>query len=100
MLRDIVEVKPLPDFHLWIKFDDGVSGKADLKKLVSFKGVFAPLKDEREFARVSVHPEYFVVCWPNGADLDSEVLYSLVTGKPITLGNGVEVSYNNDSAHV
>jgi len=96
MLRDVVEVKPLPNFRLWIKFDDGASGEADLKKLIDFKGVFAPLKDEREFVKVSVHPEYFVVHWPSGADLDSEVLYSLVTGKPITLGDGTVISIDHN----
>jgi hypothetical protein len=99
MLRDVVEVKPLPGHNLWIKFDDGVSGKADLKTLLGFKGVFAPLKDEQEFAKVYVHPELGVVCWPGGQDLDSEVLYALVTGKPITLGDGTIVSVQDDRVH-
>ncbi len=100
MLRDVVEVKPLPDHRVWVKFDDGVSGEADLKKIIRFRGVFAPLQDEQEFAKVSVHPEYFVLCWPNGADLDSEVLYSLVTGKPIVLNDGTQISYPFGDAHV
>jgi hypothetical protein len=100
MLRDVVEVKPLPDYRVWIKFDDGVCGEADLKKIIRFRGVFASLKDEREFAKVSVHPEYCVLFWPNGADLDTEVLYSLVTGKPITLGDGTQIPYDFGDAHV
>ena len=100
MLKDVVEVKPLPAYQLWLRFDDGVTGKADLKTFLSFKGVFAPLKDEREFAKVSVNSELGVVCWPNGVDLDSEVLYSMVTGKPITLGDGSVVSIHGGNAHV
>jgi len=30
-----------------------------------------------------VNPELGIVCWPNDADLDSDVLYAKVTGQPI-----------------
>jgi hypothetical protein len=100
MLRNAVEVKPLPDLRLWIKFDDGVTGEVGMKDIVRFKGVFAPMKDEKEFAKVFIHPEFFVVSWPNGADLDNEVLYSLITGKPIMLGDGTEIRYEREPAHV
>ena len=48
-----------------------------------FTGVFAPLADEAEFARVRVDPELGTVVWPGGADLDPDVLYAAVTGEPI-----------------
>jgi len=57
----------------------------DLKALVDFTGVFAPLSDPGEFARVQLERELGTACWPNGADLDSDVLYEAVTGKPIDL---------------
>ena len=83
MFVDVVSVRPLADYHLEIKFKDGVEGVVNVKKLVDFTGVFEPLLDEKEFAKVSVNEELGVVCWQNGADLDSDVLYSLITGKAI-----------------
>jgi hypothetical protein len=83
MLHDVVEVSPVGDHRLRLRFDDGVEGEIDLAPTLTFDGVFAPLKDPRYFARVSVEPDGGTICWPNGADLDPVVLYSLVTGKPI-----------------
>jgi hypothetical protein len=83
MLHDIVEVRPLGAYRLHLRFDDGAEGAIDLSKEIRFEGVFAPLEDQAYFARVRVHPELGTICWPNEVDLDSEVLYSLVTGKPI-----------------
>lgn len=99
MLKDIVEAKALPNHRLWVKFDDGVEGELDFASLTKFRGVFAPLSSQKEFEKVSVNAELGVVCWPNGADLDTEVLYSLVTGKPITLNDGTVVPFNHDPTH-
>jgi hypothetical protein len=51
--------------------------------MVQFTGVFEPLDDPKFFAQVKVNTELGTVCWPNGADLDSNVLYSKLTGVPI-----------------
>ena len=83
MLTDITDVRPLDDYRLDLRFEDGVRGSVDVAKLVRFEGVFAPLKSLDEFQRVRVNPELGTVYWPCGADLDPDVLYSLVTGKPI-----------------
>jgi len=85
MLKDIVKVKPLKDFHLWLEFEDGANGEVDLRKLIKFKGVFEPLKDEAFFAKVSVNPEWGTIFWPNGADLDPDVLYSMVMREEIQI---------------
>jgi hypothetical protein len=83
MLKDIIKVKPLKDFHLHLEFEDGAKGEVDIRKLVKFKGVFVALKDETFFAKVEVNPEWGTIFWPNGADLDPDVLYSMVTGEEI-----------------
>jgi hypothetical protein len=46
--------------------------------------VFEPLKDPSYFARVRVDQELGSVVWPNGADLDPDVLYCRVTGTPVS----------------
>jgi len=83
VLKDIIKVKPLKDFHLQLEFEDGVKGEVDIRKLVKFRGVFESLEDETFFARVDVNPEWGTIFWPNGADLDPDVLYSMITGEKI-----------------
>jgi hypothetical protein len=83
MLKDIVAVQPLEDYRLQLHFEDGVSGVVDVAELISFTGVFAPLLEREYFMRVRVNPEIGTICWPNDADLDPDVLYSLVSGEPI-----------------
>lgn len=83
MLKDVVEVRPLPAYRLYVWFEDGVAGEVDVAALARFEGVFAALRDPKFFAAVAVHPELGTVMWPNGADLDPDVLYARVTGKPI-----------------
>ena len=46
-----VAVKPLPDFRIWIRYDDGVEGIVDLSDLAA-GGVFAAWND-RQFLRPS-----------------------------------------------
>jgi hypothetical protein len=78
MLVDVVEVRPREPYRLWLKFDDGVEGEADIAALVNFDGVFEPLKAPEFFAAVRVEPALGTIVWPNGADLDSTVLHAAV----------------------
>ena len=83
MIKRVVEVRPLGGHRLFIRFDDGVQGEVDLGTMIQFDGVFAPLKDRAHFEQVRVNPELGTVCWPSGADLDPDVLYARITGKPL-----------------
>ena len=81
MLKDIIEVRPLEGCRL--RLEDGMAGDIDVSELIRFEGIFAPLRDPHFFEQVRVHPELGVICWPNGADLDSDVLYARVSGTPV-----------------
>ena len=83
MLVDVVEVRPGDGHRLFVRFQDGVQGEIDLEQMVRFEGIFEPLRDPARFAEVRVDAELGTVCWPNGADLDPDVLYAKLTGKPI-----------------
>ncbi len=83
MLKDIVEAKPLDGYRLFLRFEDGAEGEVDLAKTIRFEGVFAPLLDRAKFLQVRVNAELGTICWPNGADLDPDVLYSCATGEAI-----------------
>ena len=85
MLKDIVEVRPLGGYRLYLRFEDGVAGELDLTGRLRFEGVFALLRDPAVFAQVRIHPELGTVVWPNGADLDPDVLYTELSGTPIAV---------------
>ncbi len=85
MLKDIVEVKPLGGYRLYLRFEDGVAGELDFAGRLRFEGVFASLRDPAVFAQVRIHPELGTVVWPNGADLDPDVLYSELSGVGIAV---------------
>jgi hypothetical protein len=55
----------------------------DVSRLITFEGVFALLRDPARFAEVRLLREMGTIGWPNGADLDPDVLHAAVTGKPV-----------------
>ncbi|MFN2316411.1 MAG: DUF2442 domain-containing protein [Gemmatimonadales bacterium] len=64
---------------LRLVFADGVAGELQLASVVQGGGpLLAPLRDPAFFALVRVDPEAGTVVWPNGADLDPDVLYHAV----------------------
>lgn len=81
-MERIVAAEARPGYRLWLRFTDGAEGIVDLTHLVG-RGVFAPWKDPAEFSKVRVDPSTRTVFWPGGIDLDPDVLYSRVTGKPL-----------------
>jgi hypothetical protein len=80
-----VEVHAVGGHRLFLRFADGVTGEVDLDRLVRWEGVFEPLRDPANFAQARVDAELGTVVWPGGADLDPDVLYAAVTGRPIAL---------------
>jgi hypothetical protein len=94
VLKDIVAVKSLGGYRLWIRFEDGIEGELDFQPLLSFSGVFEPLSDPDYFSRVRVNSELGTICWPNDADFDPLVLYAYLTNQPIPdyVGDSAKVS--------
>jgi hypothetical protein len=64
----------------------------DLAPHLSFQGVFEPLRDPAYFAQVRVDADLGTVAWPNGADLDPDVLYGRITGTPVLPEHDVRLS--------
>ena len=85
VLVDVVKARPVGNHRLFLRFADGVAGEVDLDRLVRWEGVFEPLRDSVLFAQVHVDVELGTVAWPGGADIDPDVLYSAVTGIPISV---------------
>jgi uncharacterized protein DUF2442 len=85
MLKDMIEVRPLGGYRLYVRFEDGVAGELDFANRLRFEGVFAPLKDPAVFAQARIEPALGTLVWPNGADLDPDVLYAELSGTPIAV---------------
>lgn len=82
-LVDVVEVKPLGERRLFLKFADGLEGELDMDRVISrYAGVFLPLLEASFFRSVTLDPELGTIVWPNGADVCPDVLYGAISGKP------------------
>ena len=65
-------------FSLRLEFRKGSAGTVDFGSLVaSSSGVFESLRDPVAFAAVTVDPAAGTIVWPNGADIDPDVLYEM-----------------------
>jgi hypothetical protein len=70
----VTEVEPLSGFRLRLAFDDGAVRVVDLKDDL-WGPMFEPLRaDEALFGQVRVDEEIGTIVWPNGADMDPDVL--------------------------
>ena len=83
MLKDIISVNPLEGYQLHIQFEDDTQGIIDISQLIEFTGIFTSLQDLNYFQQVKVHPEWGTIYWENGADLNPDVLYSIITNQSI-----------------
>ena len=68
-------VEPLDGFRVRLGFTDGSSREIDLEPYLHGP-VFEPIRqDTKMFREVSVDPRAGTIVWPNGADIDPDVLY-------------------------
>ena len=79
---EIREAKYQEGYKLWLSFNTGESGIADLTDLIHKYKAAAPLLDTNEFKKFYLD-EWPTVAWPCGFDLAPESLYELVTGKRV-----------------
>ena len=77
MILHTTEVKPLQNYRLFVRFNNGEAGEVDLSdELVG--EVFEPLRDPAQFATACQDPVMRTVAWANGADLAPEFLLELM----------------------
>jgi len=70
---------PRDDFKLWLRFNDGVEGIADLSDLAG-RGVMRAWDDRSVFDAVTI-TESGAIEWPGEIDICADSLYLRVTGK-------------------
>jgi hypothetical protein len=71
----ITSVEPIEAFVLRLGFDDGTTSEVDLADAL-WGPMFEPLRaDPQLFRQVRVNNELGTIVWPNGADMDPDVLH-------------------------
>lgn len=78
MYWDVVEVKPEADCCLFVRFEDGLTGRVQLKR-EELTGALAPLRDTKFFEQVFI--DYGAVAWPGEIDLAPDAMYVQVASR-------------------
>lgn len=75
----ILEARPLDGYKIWLQFDNGITGEADLSHLAG-KGVFTLWNNYENFKQVSIENGRSLT-WSDEIDMDADSLYLKITGK-------------------
>jgi len=75
---DVAEVKPEADYGLYVRFQDGLSGRVRLDPR-EFTGVLSPLADVEFFSRVFI--DGGAPAWPGNIDLAPDAIYRQIAGE-------------------
>ncbi|MBA3866276.1 MAG: DUF2442 domain-containing protein [Solirubrobacterales bacterium] len=74
-LISVTQVEPVDGFELRLRFSDDSERVVDLEPEL-WGPVFEPLKADPDlFRQVRVDAEIGTIVWPNGADMDPDVLH-------------------------
>lgn len=88
-LRKAIEIKPLADYKLWLKFDNGEEGLVDLSDKVG-KGVFLGWQDFKNFQKARIVNNNRAIAWNDDLDICVDSLYMKATGKTVKDLFGIE----------
>ncbi|MEW5985697.1 MAG: DUF2442 domain-containing protein [Chloroflexota bacterium] len=71
------KAKPLDGFQVWLEFEDDTHRVVDLEPYLSGP-IFQPIRNNPALFR-SIRIDGGTIAWPNGADIDPDVLYYELT---------------------
>lgn len=78
----IAVAEPLESMRVSLRFRDGTCGEVDLgARLAPLTGMTIQLGDPSFLRRLVVDHDAGTIVWPNGVDLDPDVLYELTVGR-------------------
>ena len=78
----IREARYQDGYRIWLKFDTGEEGVADLADLIRQFPIAKPLRDKEQFKAFYLD-NWPTVAWPCGFDVSPESLYERATGKQV-----------------
>ena len=70
----VTGVTKLGGFRLRVSFDDRSSREIDFEPVLKGE-MYGPLREPGLFSQVAIDPEVKTLVWPNGADMDPDVLH-------------------------
>lgn len=79
----LAEAHYIEDFRIFLKFNTGESGEADLKETVFKYDAAKPLRNPKVFSKFYLD-SWPTLAWECGFDVAPESLYFMVTGKTET----------------
>jgi hypothetical protein len=82
-LVHISGVAVIGEHRIRLLFEDGTVGDVAFGD-EEWNGVFEPLRDPVEFAKVFVDRQFGTIAWPNGLDMAPEPLYQEALKHPVT----------------
>ncbi|MDF0653036.1 MAG: DUF2442 domain-containing protein [Nitrospira sp.] len=82
MYWDVVEVKPLENLGLFVRFADGLAGEVRITPQ-HLTGVFTPLQDPAFFKQVYL--DQGAVAWPGQIDLAPDAMYQEIKAKGVAV---------------
>jgi hypothetical protein len=74
-MNEIVEIKVLDNFQIWIKFKDGMEKEVNIRQFLG-KGITEELLDYDNFKKVAIEPGGGIA-WYNGFDVCPNFLKTL-----------------------
>jgi hypothetical protein len=74
----LIEVIPLENFSLKVRFDDGTAGEYDMKPSIQRGGVFFALSDLAFFQKVSIGGMGNFIFWPDEIEIGADTIYEKV----------------------
>ena len=78
MYWDVIEVKPEPDYRLFVRFKDGLAGRVQLAR-EKLTGALAPLLNVQFFEQVFI--DNGAVSWPGEIDLAPDAMYAQISAQ-------------------
>jgi hypothetical protein len=89
-MERIVQVKPLDNFKVWVKFADGFSADVDVKPFIK-GGISDALKVEEFFRDVKVD-DFNGISWKNGFDFCPNFLREYIKNHYLYKNNSDELA--------
>ena len=75
-MNEVIEIKVLESYNIWLKFKDGTESVVDFKPFIG-EGFTKELLDKENFKKVSIEPGGGIA-WYNGYDFCPNYLKQLI----------------------
>ncbi len=92
MISEPIEVKPLDNYRIFLKFIDGKEGIIDLSEFRG-KGVFKSWDNNGLFSKVYIDSDTKAIAWDENLELDVNNLYLKLIGKSFDEWKNENIEY-------